>query len=84
MMLKRCRGCGAMFETERKRILCDNCKGFKVSDKPKAKKPISVTEMAAIIEKHNRKYGTSYTYGEFCKLVKEKKITVRNGGSFER
>lgn len=68
-----------MFETEKcQRKLYDNCKGFKVSDKPKAKKPISVTEMAAIIGKHNRKHGTCYTYGKFCKLVKEKKITVRN------
>lgn len=84
-MVKRCQYCGKEFEARTgNKKLCDNCKGFKVSDKPKAKKPISVTEMAAIIEKHNRKYGTSYTYGEFCKLVNEKKITVRNGGSFEK
>lgn len=83
-MLKRCQYCGAMFEAKNgNKKLCDNCKSFKVTNKPKAKKPISVTEMAAIIEKHNRKYGTCYTYGEFCELVKENKITVRNGGSFE-
>ncbi len=83
-MLKRCRNCGITFETERSRILCDDCKGYRATNKPKAKVSISIPEMSKIIKKHNDKYGTSYTYGEFCNLVKQKKITIRNGGSFEK
>ncbi len=74
-----------MFETKKgNRKLCEDCKGYRVTNKPKVKQSIPLIEMSAIIEKHNRKYGTCYTYGEFCALVKQKKITVINGGSFER
>ncbi len=84
-MLKRCQNCGAMFETKKgNKKLCGDCKSHKVTSKPKAKQLISVMEMMAIIKKHNRKYGTSYTYGEFVDKLRLNKIVIRNGGSFER
>lgn len=84
-MLKRCRGCGAMFETKKcQRKLCDDCKAAKKGKKLKAEKPISVLEMSRIIEAHNRKYGTSYTYGEFLKLIRQEKIFILDGESFEK
>ena len=47
-------------------------------------KPISILEMTAIMERHNQKYGTDYTYGEFVDKLRLNKIAIRNGESFER
>ena len=83
-MLKKCQQCGVEFETRYgNKRLCDECKAKK---KPKKEepKPISVLEMSRIIEAHNRKYGTRYTYGEFEKLVKQEKIFILDGESFEK
>lgn len=83
-MVKKCKYCGMEFEarTGNKR-LCDNCKGKKRPKKEKTK-PISVLEMSRIIEAHNRKYHTHYTYGEFEKLMKQEKIFILDGESFEK
>lgn len=83
-MVKKCQYCGASFEARRaNRKLCDNCKNLKRVKKEK-KKPISVLEMSRIIEAHNRKYNTHYTYGEFEKLMKQEKIFILDGESFEK
>ncbi len=84
-MLKRCQNCGVMFETKKgNRRLCEDCKGYRATNKPKVKQSIPLIEMSAIIEKHNRTYGTSYTYGEFEKLLESKKIFILDGESFEK
>ncbi len=84
-MLKKCRYCGKVFEAENgNKILCKDCKGSKKEKKPEEKKPISVLEMSRIIEAHNRKYHTHYTYGEFEKLMKQEKIFILDGESFEK
>ena len=83
-MVKYCQRCGVEFETRTgNKKLCDECKRKK---KPKKEepKPLSVLEMARIIEAHNRKYGTRYTYGEFEKLIKQEKIFILDGESFEK
>ena len=82
-MIKKCQRCGIEFEarTANKR-LCDECTSKKKPKKEKPK-PISVLEMSRIIESHNRKYGTHYTYGEFEKLIREEKIYILDGESFE-
>lgn len=83
-MVKRCQRCGVEFEARTgNKKLCDDCKGKK---KPKKEepKPISVLEMSRIIEAHNRKYHTRYTYGEFLKLMKQEKIFILDGESFEK
>lgn len=83
-MVKKCKYCGMEFETHTgNRKLCDNCKGKKRPKKEK-KKPLSVLEMSRIIEAHNRKYHTHYTYGEFEKLMKQEKIFILDGESFEK
>ena len=83
-MVKRCQYCGAEFEARTgNKKLCDNCKGKKRPKKEK-KKPISVLEMSRIIEAHNRKYHTHYTDGEFEKLMKQEKIFILDGESFEK
>lgn len=83
-MVKKWQYCGAEFEARTgNKKLCDNCKGKKRSKKEK-KKPISVLEMSRIIEAHNCKYHTHYTYGEFEKLMKQQKIFILDGESFEK
>ena len=83
-MLKKCQYCGKEFEARTgNTILCDECKSKKKPQKEEPK-PISVLEMARIIEAHNRKYGTHYTYGEFEKLKKQEKIFILDGESFEK
>ena len=84
-MLKKCIYCGKDFDAKNgNQKLCPDCKAAKKGKKLKAEKPISVLEMSRIIEAHNRKYGTSYTYGEFEKLISQKKIFILDGESFEK
>lgn len=83
-MVKKCQHCSAEFEARTgNKKLCDNCKRKKRPKKEK-KKPISVLEMSRIIEAHNCKYHTHYTYGEFEKLMKQQKIFILDGESFEK
>lgn len=84
-MLKKCIYCGKEFDAKNgNRKLCNVCKAAKKGKKLKSEKPISVLEMSRIIEAHNRKYGTSYTYGEFLKLIRQEKIFILDGESFEK
>lgn len=84
-MVKRCQYCGVAFEARNGNTkLCDGCKAYKKRPKKEKKKPISVLEMSRIIEAHNRKYHTHYTYGEFLKLMKQEKIFILDGESFEK
>ena len=83
-MLKRCRNCGVTFETERSRILCDDCKRRKVTNKPKAKKKgfslaedIPISDYVKIIKRYNEKYGLSYTYGQFIQKVNDGDIDIK-------
>lgn len=43
----------------------------------------SVLELAAIMHRHNEKYGTNYTYGKFVDKIRFKKIVIKRGESFE-
>lgn len=84
-MLKKCIYCGKDFDAKNgNQKLCPDCKAAKKGKKLKAEKPISVLEMSRIIEVHNRKYGTSHTYGEFLKLIRQEKIFILDGESFEK
>lgn len=86
-MLKKCQRCGLVFEDKKGgKKLCEDCKGYRAKSKPKVKKEkvLSILEMSRIIEAHNRKYHTHYTYGEFEKLMKQQKIFILDGESFEK
>ena len=84
-MIKKCRYCGAEFEARpANKKQCDECRSKKRKVKQEKPKPISVLDMSRIIEAHNRKYGTHYTYGEFEKLLKQEKIFILDGESFEK
>lgn len=83
-MVKKCKYCGMEFETHTgKPKLCDDCRS-KIHPKKEKEKPISILEMSRIIEVHNRKYHTHYTYGEFENLMKQGKIFILDGESFEK
>lgn len=49
----------------------------------KAETALSVLELAAIMHRHNEKYGTNYTYGKFVDKIRLKKIVIKRGESFE-
>lgn len=49
----------------------------------KAETALSVLELSAIMERHNEKYGTNYTYGKFVDRIRLKKIVIKRGESFE-
>ena len=85
-MLKKRQSCGIEFEAHNgNRKLCDACRSDKRPRKKENKeKPISILEMSRIIELHNQKYHTHYTYGEFEKLIKQGKIFILDGESFEK
>lgn len=83
-MIKTCRYCGEKFETSTSAKTCEKCKSQKREKKSKPKVSISILEMSRIIEAHNRKYHTHYTYGEFEKLMKQQKIFILDGESFEK
>ena len=84
-MLKKCIYCGKEFDAKNgNQKLCPDCKAAKKGKKLKAEKPISVLEMSRIIEQHNQKYNTRYTYGEFLKLIRQEKIFILDGESFEK
>ena len=43
----------------------------------------SVLQLAAILHRHNEKYGTKYTYGKFVDKIRRKEIVIKRGESFE-
>lgn len=43
----------------------------------------SVLELAAIMHRHNEKYGTNYTYGKFVDKIRLNQIVIKRGESFE-
>ena len=47
------------------------------------KTKFSVLQIAAILHRHNAKYGTNYTYGKFVDKIRRKEIVIDRGESFE-
>lgn len=47
------------------------------------KTKFSVLQIAAILHRHNEKYGTNYTYGKFIDKIRRKEIVIERGESFE-
>jgi hypothetical protein len=82
LFIKNCIRCKLAFQTDKEHeTVCPDCQKFSQKNrKNKAKQPkrtgLSISQVVAALEKHNREHGTCFTYGQFSELIRIGKIEI--------